>query len=45
MTVLQFLTYKLSLELFSSSSVKIHIRMAASAWAAVSPGAAANLDS
>lgn len=45
MTVLQFLTYKLSLKLFSLSSMKIHIRMANFTWVSGFPGAAPNLNS
>lgn len=37
------LTYKLSLEFFSLSSVRIHIRMAYSTQVSVFPGAAPNL--
>lgn len=44
-TVLQLLTYKLSLELFSLSSVRIHIRMANFTRVSVFPGAAPNLNS
>lgn len=43
--VLYFLTYKLSLELFSSSHVKIHIRMASLTWVSLFPGSAPNLNS
>lgn len=42
-TVLQLLTYKLSLEFFSSSGVRIHIRMAFSTRVSIFPGAAPNL--
>lgn len=42
-TVLQFFTYKLSLEFSSLSSVRIHIRMAYSTQISVFPGAAPNL--
>lgn len=43
--VLQLLTYKWSLELFSLSSIKIHIRMANFTWVSLFPGAASNLNS
>lgn len=44
-TVLQLLTYNLSLELFSLSSVRIHIRMANFTRVSVFPGAAPVLNS